>query len=624
MCGIVGIISYKEPVDERLLISMRDTLVHRGPDDKGIWISPDRKVGLGHRRLSIIDLSPAGHQPMSDEEGKIWIVHNGEIYNFQEIRQELEEGGYRFKSNTDTEVIIYAYKEWGIGCLQKFNGMFAFGIWDEKEKRLFLARDRVGKKPLYIVRYENKVAFASEIKAILRDRDFDRKVDLDALNCYFAYGYILDEMCIFENIQKLPPAHYAILDVRGGLKIRRYWDSSIFQFSDKKFSEEALLEELEELLTDSVRKRMISDVPLGVFLSGGLDSSLVVAFMSKVSDRPVKTFSIGFEEAKYNELPHARIIAKYFGTEHHELIVKPNAFTILPELLKQFDEPFADPSMIPTYYVSKATKDYVTVALSGDGGDELFGGYSTYADTIMNYYIAKFVPSIFRIGISSMTGIIPEKIKGKRELVRFQYDPYDAFIDRSTHRYFKKKYRVNIFNSEIVRELGDNFYEPEISRKALLLEREGDFINQVTHADFMTYLPDDILVKVDRASMKVSLEVRAPFLDYRMAEFSFKKIPGNLKVKGLTKKYLLKRLARKILPQEFNLNRKWGFAIPVSEWFKGSLNEVTRRILLEYNSDYFNKDYIKKILTEHQNGIEHGRRLYALLVFQLWFREYIV
>jgi len=618
MCGILGIID-KKGVDKRLLLQMRDEMVHRGPDDSGLWINGDGTVGLAHRRLSIIDLSEAGRQPMSDRNEDVWITFNGEIYNFQEIREELKKRGYRFKSQTDTEVIINAYKEWGTDCLQKFNGMFAFGIYDEGKETIFLARDRVGKKPLYYARYDGKFVFASELKAFLKDKVFPREIDFQALNHYLTFGYIGGDLCIYKAVRKLLPSWAMTYDLtKGESKTWKYWEPS--PPLGRLLSEEELIEELEAIFTDAVRLRMISDVSLGAFLSGGVDSSLVAAMMSRVSGEPVKTFSIGFQESKYNELPYARVIANHFKTDHHEIIVRPEAFSVLPELVNQFDEPFADSSMIPTYYVSKATKEYVAVALSGDGGDELFGGYSSYRGTLGNYYINKFIPSIFREEIAKMGEFIPEKIKSRRHLLRLPYSPYDAFIDRCSHMYFNERDRRSLLNGDVIASLDTSFREPEISRHERLMQAPYDFINRLTYADFKTYLPDDILVKVDRASMLVSLEVRAPFLDYRIANFSFQNIPGHLKVKGITLKYLLKKLARKVLPREIDMRRKRGFSIPISEWFRGPQYLELKGTLLEDRNRLFKKEYIERLLSEHRSGIEHGHRLFALLIFSLWER----
>jgi len=614
MCGIVGAVDPKG-IDQPLLLKMRDSMVYRGPDDSGIWVSLDRTIGLAHRRLSIIDLTEAGRQPMSDPEEKVWLIFNGEIYNFLEIRKDLEKNGYVFKSHTDTEVILYAYKEWGTDCLEKFNGMFAFGIYDDREKIIFLARDRVGKKPLYYSLSSGKLIFASELKALLYDETLSRKIDFHALNHYLAFGYIGEDLCIYNGIKKLLPAHAMVYHIRdGSSRIWKYWEPP--EPSNRNFSENELLEELEEILKDAVRLRMISDVPIGAFLSGGIDSSLVVAMMSRVLKETVKTFTIGFEEARYNELPYARVVANHFNTEHRELIVKIDGLSILPKLVKHFDEPFADSSMIPTY--SKATKEFITVALSGDGGDELFGGYSSYLGTLGNYYIARWIPLALRKQIGKIGEIAPKKMRHRRQLIRLQYDPYGAFIDRSTCMYFNEFHRKSLFQSDILLSLDHDFLRPELFRREYIMRCPYDFINALSHCDFKTYLPDDILVKVDRCSMLVSLEVRSPMLDYRIVEFSFKNIHGRMKVKGLTTKYLLKKLARKILPDQLQLNRKWGFSIPLERWFRGSFFTELKGRLLEDHNIFFNKPYIEKLLVEHKSGVDHSGRLFVLLVFSLW------
>lgn len=621
MCGIAGIID-KRGIDRRLPLNMRDLLSHRGPDDAGIWLNINKTVGLVHRRLSIIDLSQAGHQPMSDEESEIWITYNGEVYNFIEIKKELLAKGYQFKSKTDTEVLLYAYKEWGIECLHKFNGMFAFCIYDRRKKTLFMARDRAGKKPLYYAQYDGKFVFASELKAILCDVKFPKEIDYKALNFYFTFGYIPFNFCIFKYARKLAPAHMLIYDIENNdCVIKRYWELPVSD--DKKYKEKDLLEQLEYLLRDAVKLRLISDVPLGAFLSGGLDSSLVVAMMSRISDKPARTYSIGFEEQKYNELPYAKIIANYFGTKHTEMIVKPNAFEILRDLVRHFDEPFADSSMIPTYYVSKMTKNHVTVALSGDGGDELFGGYPIYLGTLGNYYASMFFPLFLRRGISKYAEFLPEKLLGKRQLLRLKYDPYMAFIDRISHGYFKDKFRSKILSPEIINILGNKYNEPELFLYEILQNTKADFLNGIEGLDFINYLPADILTKVDRASMKVSLEVRCPFLDFRLVEFAFKKVRASFKVRYFKKKYLLKRLAKDVLPPKFNLNRKAGFALPLTDWFRGKLALKMYDILLGSKSTFLNQSYINNLIKEHAAGINHGARLFTLMSFRIWESEYL-
>ncbi|RKX94401.1 MAG: asparagine synthase (glutamine-hydrolyzing) [Spirochaetes bacterium] len=621
MCGILGVFhSSGDPIKEELLKRGQNTLLHRGPDDTGLWISSDGKIGLAHTRLSIIDLSAQARQPMSDLEGDIWIVYNGEVYNFKSIKLELEKKGYKFKSTSDTEVILYAYKEWGTDCLSKFNGMFSFGIYDKSREQFFLARDRVGKKPLYYAEYNGKFIFSSEIKAILQYCNLPRDIDFNGVNFYFTFGYIPFNFTIFKHVKKLPPAHAMLYDLRNKkCRIWRYW--SIPERDGKSYKLEGLLEELEFLLEDAVRLRLISDVPLGAFLSGGVDSSLIVAMMNRVAAGSIKTFSVGFEEGKYNELFYAKTIANYFDTYHTESIVKPDALDILPELVKHFDEPFADSSMIPTYFVAKLTKEFVKVALSGDGGDELFGGYSAYWATFWDYRLIRKIPFLLRKNIGKIADLLPTRFSWRRHLKRLQYDIYQTFIERRSHSYFNSKDREQLFTQEVMEELKDSYYLPEMMYYGILRNSKNDFVNKLEITDFLTYLPDDLLVKVDRTSMKVSLEVRCPFLDYRLIEFSFKKIPGNLKIKGLTRKYLLQKLAKKILPASFNLNRKWGFRVPVEEWFRGIFYKFLQSVLKENNCPFFNNNFIEKLLNEHRKGVDHSDRLYSLLVFAIWFKE---
>lgn len=617
MCGIVGICQNNQPITETLLLAMRDTLIHRGPDDSGIWLNPQKTVGLAHRRLAIIDLSVAGHQPMSDEQKEVWITYNGEIYNFSDIKTELKIKGYNFKSSTDTEVIIYAYKEWGIDCLNKFNGMFALGIFDQRTNKILLARDRVGKKPLYYSNYKNKFAFSSELKALLVDPDFPMGIDYQSLNWYLTFGYIPFELSIYKQAKKLPPASYLLYDIaNGNLVIRQYWHLPDQQ--NQEYQEVELLEELKCLLKSAVRLRLLSDVPLGAFLSGGLDSSLIVAMMAEVSQRPIKTFSIGFTEKKCNELPYARLVASHFGTDHTELMVKPEPLEILPELVKHLDEPLADSSIIPTYYVSKMTRNYVTVGLSGDGGDELFAGYSSYLGTLLNHRLANNVPWLLRQLVSRGAGLIPRKYAAKKHLLRLGYEPQEAFLDRLSFRYFNKVNRRKVLSQYVLNLLGADYDQPERSISHILNNQSRDFLNKLEATDFLSYLPEDLLTKVDRTSMKVSLEVRCPFLDYRIVEFAFSKVPAKYKIRGFERKYLLHKLARQILPKDFDLKRKQGFNMPMANWFKGKCLRWSRDLLMSDKSGFFNDIYISNLLKDHQNGFDQSERLWTLLIWQLW------
>jgi asparagine synthase (glutamine-hydrolysing) len=557
---------------------------------------------------------------MQDDSGEFVIIYNGEIYNFPEIKKDLKKKGYRFKSRTDTEVILYAYKEWGLECVQRFNGMFSFGIYDSNNKKIFIARDRAGKKPLYYARYRGKFVFASELKSLFCDPEFPEDIDLQALNFFLTFGYIPFDLSIYKYARKLPPAHMMVYDLeKNKFQISRYW--SVPEQDNKKHREADLLEELEFLLEDAVRLRLISDVPIGAFLSGGLDSSLVVAMMCRVSTGNVKTFSIGFTEKSHNELPYAKIVADYFGTEHKEFIVNPAEKNIINELAIQFDEPFADSSLIPTYYVSKMTRDHVTVALSGDGGDELFGGYSTYLATLGNLYANRVLPSILRRSISKLSEKVSDKNKIKKQLVRLKYSADEAFIDRITQAGFKLECRKRLFNSSATNMLSDDFKMPEEGIMKILSSSKRDFLNTMGYAHFISFLPDDILTKVDRMSMKVSLEVRCPFLDHRIIEFAFKKLRGDFKIKGGRRKYILKKLASKILPGELDINRKWGFNVPVSKWFRTDYNSYIKEVFLSGNNTFFDLSYVEQLLAEHSKGIDHGSRIFVLLSFYLWYKR---
>jgi len=619
MCGITGIIDTRG-VDKDLLMRMTNSLVHRGPDDGDIYV--DDIVGLGHRRLAILDLSPSGKQPMISYDGKAVIIFNGEIYNFLELREVLLDKGHKFSTKTDTEVLLAAYNEWGSKCLQKLNGMFAFAIYDKRKKQIFLARDPIGKKPLYYHIHSNGLIFASEIKALLQYKELSKELDVTSLWRYFTWGYIDGEFCIFRQIKKLPPATAMLYDL-GNLStvLWKYWH--LPEVPNYISDENVLLEEFSNLLLDATKMRMISDVPLGAFLSGGVDSSLIVAAMSKVGQGKVKTFSVGFPESEFNELPYAKIVAEHFGTDHHELVAEPGSLSLLPKLMKQYDEPLADTSIIPTYLISKATRDYVTVVLSGDGGDELFGGYSHHRDCFIDKVIRSILPSTFAKLAYQIGKRLPNKAKGKRFLMRLRYDLERSFVDRISNAFFKENERRALLKQEWHPQDIVCDKSPEKDLMRLFSEyQKYDFLNKICCIDFLTYLPDDVMVKVDRATMFVALESRAPLLDKRIAEFAFSKIPGRLKVNRLTSKYLLKQLAKQWLPQDLNVNRKQGFGIPIASWFRKDFSRELKEKLLESKNIYFNKEYIEKLLFEHSNGANHGMRLFAILIFILWHELY--
>ena len=626
MCGITGIYSFKggNGIDQSLLRSMTKVLSYRGPDSEGYYT--DSYVGLGHRRLSIIDLSEKGKQPMCNENGDIWIVFNGEIYNFMDLREDLEKRGHKFRSNTDTEVMIHAYEEYGEKCVNFFRGMFTFAIWDNRDKeskRLFIARDRVGKKPLFYYYDKNKFVFASELKSIIEDESIKREIDLEALSLYLSYGYVPAPRSIFKNIHKILPGHYLVCE-DGKIRIKKYWD---LRYKETNFSEEhykkLILKELEE----AVKIRLISDVPLGAFLSGGIDSSAVVAMMSKLTDKSVKTFTIGFEEQEFDESRYARIVAEKFETDHKEMIVKPDAIKMLPKLVWHYNEPYADSSALPSYYVAKMTRKYVTVALNGDGGDESFAGYERYAQNKMfGYY--DIMPLPIRKMICKTANMLPEPKMHKsnyRKLRRFfelsslsRFDRYVQFMltcDRKT----KMDIAANKLKSVKIDE-------SMTIKNELQKDNASDFLNKMMYADVKRYLPDDLLVKMDIATMANSLEARSPFLDHELMELAAS-VPPRLKLKGMTKKYILKKALQNTLPKEILHRRKMGFGVPLVNWFRGDLQEFAYNSLMGNNafiSSYLRTEGIKDILNKHKSKRkDNSAIIWNLLWLEMWGRIYV-
>ena len=637
MCGICGKISLNGAMSENLIHKMCEVLKHRGPDSEGVEIfnhhnpnragdlrSPTRfSVGLGHRRLSVIDLSPAGHQPMSNEDGSIWLVMNGEVYNFPELRESLEKKGHVFKSHTDTEVIIHLYEEKGIDCLNDLRGPFVFAIWDTNKQRLFIARDRIGKKPLFY-RYKNQeLIFASEVKAILQDHEVKVEVNRSAVTDYLSYGYVPTPESMFKGIMKLPPAHFMVYE-KGNIKIEKYWS---LDFSRKiKLSEKEYCDRILELLEEATRIRMISDVPLGAFLSGGIDSSAVVYMMSKLSSRPVKTFSIGFEEQEYSELKFAKIIADRFGTEHKEYIVKPNAIEILPKLVWHYNEPYADSSALPSYYVAKMTRQDVTVALNGDGGDECFGGYERFMAARFAEYL-KIVPGNL---LRSIADRLPESLGLKdfrTRLKRFLLMASRPYRERHYNwvNVFRDGEKENLFSEEFKREIGNrsSFY---YLNNAFDECKSKDVVDLVMSTDIKTNLLDDLLVKMDIATMANSLEGRSPFLDHKVMEFAAS-IPSNMKIKGTRLKYILKKALKNKLPDEILGRGKMGFGVPLDSWFRGELKDYSHEMLLSdkcIKRGYFKREALKSILDRHSSGkVNNGARIWSLLFLELWHRMFV-
>lgn len=628
MCGICGIV-YTDPerqVDPALLESMARVQAYRGPDDQGVW----RKghVGLGHVRLSIIDLSPLGHQPMTNEDNSVWITYNGEIYNFLELREELQQKGHQFRSRTDTEVIVHLWEEEGVRCVERLRGMFAFAIWDDRQKVLFLARDRMGKKPLFYAMLPDRFVFGSEIKAILQDPDIRPEPDLQAIHYYLAYQSVPSPYCAFRGIQKLPPAHY--LMVKGGTGVpQRYWKLS---YKEKLVikgakAEEKLQEEILERLREAVRIRLVSDVPLGAFLSGGIDSSMVVALMAGIFNQAVKTFSISFAQEEYNEAHYARMVADRYQTDHHEFKVTPDAKAIFPELVWHYNEPFADPSAIPTYYVSKLARQHVTVVLNGDGGDENFAGYPRYMlngrfDGEAGWF-ARLQQRLGELWAWQAFVQQQELWKDPRALMSFTPRLF-AYYWRITHVH--ELYQAHLYTADM--KAATAAYPA--FRLMLGKYRASDahsFLDGLLNLDLELYLPDTLMVKVDIASMAHSLEARAPLLDHHFLEFAAK-IPADLKLKnGNQSKYIFKKAAEPYLPREIIYRPKMGFGVPTDHWFREELKDLVHDALLSPRAlarGYFRREFLEKILTEHVNSERNWQYvIWNLLMLELWHLMFI-
>jgi asparagine synthase (glutamine-hydrolysing) len=616
MCGICGFLN-KKSLSSEVLWRMTDTVSHRGPDDKGIYLSKAKCIGLGHRRLSIIDLTETGHQPMSNERGDIRIVFNGEIYNYQELREELQKKGHKFKGRSDTEVILHSYEQWSEECPNKFNGMFAFAIWDERKKMFFIVRDRVGIKPLYYYFKDGNFAFASELKSLLEYPFFEKELNKKSLYYYLLFQYVPTPYSIFKNTWKLPPGHYLVLTEGEKIKINKYWDVLEERRKIENKNIEECTEEFEKLLKSSIKYRLISDVPLGAFLSGGTDSSLVVALMAQLMDK-VETFTIGFEKKKYNEAPFANKVATYLGTNHHELYFKEEEiFPLIRELPKYYDEPFGDSSSLPTYLVSRlAQKKGVKVVLSGDGGDELFCGYNRYV-WMGRLDKFSFLHKILRKETLSFLEEFPYlKLRRISQVLQYKepLQMYLSIISMWVEKELKKLLREGYSYEELP------FFEVYKRIKHL------PTLEKLSLLDFHTYLPEDILTKVDRASMAVSLEARVPLLDHRIAEFVYS-LPFNLRYRRGIRKYLLKKLLYKYLPAKFFRRPKKGFGIPLDEWLRGGVKPYieeylnTERIRKEM---MFNHKFVEELIKRHLSGkYNYQYLLWTLLQFQLWKEKYL-
>jgi len=620
MCGICGVTYFdrEKQVSERLVKRMCDVIRHRGPDDEGIMTIGAH--GMGMRRLSIIDLV-SGKQPIANEDNSMWIVFNGEIYNYKSLREDLVKKGHRFKTNTDTEAILHAYEEYGEECPEKLNGMFGFAIYNQNDQTLFLARDRLGIKPLYYFHDASKFAFGSELKSILQVPEIPREVDHRSLDVFLTFEYIPSPLSIFKGISKVPPGHSLTLK-SGKISIKKYWQLEI---NEQNATEDELCEQLVELLQDAVKIRLMSDVPLGAFLSGGIDSSSIVALMSRVMDRPVKTFSIGFKEASYNESEYARSVAEFYGTEHHEFILEANALELTEKLFGILDEPFGDFSIFPTYLVSKMARQHVTVSLSGDGGDELFAGYDTYiANRMANAYAR--VPKFLHRGIvAPILNMIPPTEKKKGLINRAKrFSEGLRLPDDLAHTrwmiFLQAAEKERLYSADMLSSLNE-FDSYGFIRNYFKEAKTQDALNQQSYVDIKSYLVDDILVKVDRMSMATSLEARVPFLDHRVVEFSAT-VPSHLKLQGKTTKYLLKKAMADYLPPDILTRGKEGFSIPIKNWIKHDLKDLMMDVLSPgriKREGFFESTFVEQLKNEHLSGKEnHSHRLWAMMVFGIW------
>ena len=632
MCGICGIIDYKQgsKIEPSVINNMCSRMIHRGPDSSGTYVDNNYSpaFGFGHRRLKIIDLSESARQPMSNEDKAIWVVFNGEIYNFQELRKTLEDKGHKFISHSDTEAIIHLYEEEGIDCVKKLRGMFALAVWDRNNKTLLLARDRFGKKPLLYYFRDGIFSFASEFNALLACANIRKEINLKAIPDYMTFGYIPAPESIYSGVYKLLPGHILILKDRE-VKIQRYWQLEYKKKNNISFQEAA--DTTEELLREAVKIRLYSDVPLGAFLSGGIDSSTVVGMMARLNPaNKIKTFSIGFDDKDFDELKYARILARRFNTEHHEFVVKPNALQILPELVERYGEPYADSSCIPTYYVARETRQYVTVALNGDGGDELFSGYERYkAFYLSNLY--NRLPCFFRKGLIELPiNSMPSNPDGRTYLNRLKRFLRGTGLpppNRYLHwiAFFDEKLQQNLYTKSFLACI------PELNPLKLLMpyftgSNRHEMLDNILCLDTNTYLPNDLLVKVDIATMANSLEARSPFLDHRLAEF-VATLKVDFKMRHFIKKFLLKHVIKDFIPKE-NINRpKMGFGLPMGKWFKAELKGLLTDTLLSsksLNRGYFNPEFIKSLIAQHLEAkANYTQQLWCLLMLELWHRRFI-
>lgn len=628
MCGIAGFITIKNIDKNSLIKSMTDIITHRGPDDEGFFTA--QNLALGMRRLSIIDLA-GGHQPVYNEDDSIAIVFNGEIFNYLNLKKDLENRGHTFKTNSDTETIVHAYEEYGFDCLHKLNGMFGFAIFDSRKQLLFIGRDRLGVKPLHYFYQDGDFVFGSEIKSILKFPGIHQEIDLEALNLFLSFYYIPSPNTIYKGIRKLHPGHYMVIHQGQAPHIEKYWDIPLDE-TIRNLSYQEHQENIRELLNDSVKRRMIADVPLGAFLSGGIDSSIIVGLMARNSSKPIETFNISFKDYKvYDESDRAQVVAKFNQTNHHEFVLKYNDIQeVLPKIIWDLEEPFADSSAIPTYYVARETRKYVTVALSGDGGDELFGGYTKYTGEYwLNIY--NRIPVLIRKQVlERIVDILPAGRGNQfKELVRKMKKFLNSQSQLPEQRHhglmtsFTAEMKSQLFsqNEFLIREISQNIvnqYFNEYPRQ--------DTLFKMSYTDLKLALPEDMLTKVDKMTMLNSLEARTPFLDYRLAEYALN-IPSGYKLKGTNGKYILKDTFKDLLPDSIIGKSKSGFGVPIGEWFKHELNPLLMETLSEINlkkHGLFNYEYIKRMVGLHVSGKQDlTPQIWSLFVFQMWYELYM-
>lgn len=626
MCGIAGKLTWHTPAQAhtRLMHAMTARMQHRGPDDQGFY--SDQRIALGHCRLAVIDTSPAGRQPIANEDGTVRALLNGEIYNYPDLRKRLVARGHTFRSQTDTEVLVHLYEDEGPGFLDHLRGMFALAIWDSARERLLLARDRVGKKPLVYSTTSDSVVFASEIKALLCDPSVDRRLEPTAIHQYLSYQYVPTPRTIFRAIRKLPPAHVLVAE-RGHVSIDRYWQARYEPKLD--LNEIDATDHLDALVRKAVGVRLLSDVPVGTLLSGGVDSSLVTAMMASLGVSPLRAFSIGFGEPRFDELPYARAVAQQLGAEHHELRLDSSSMEAIPNLIAHFDEPFADVSAIPTLLLSRMAREHVTVALSGDGGDETFAGYERYTQALADDRW-RAVPGPARRAVANLAAATPLNNHDGRFARRVRH--LGRSTDSDVGRYF------SLLSYAYFDEPSATLYTPEFARAAAAESslapietamRSSDAqsgLDTLLAIDMGTYLPDDVLTKMDRASMAHSLEVRSPLLDHTVVEFAAR-LPVSMKVHGAQTKFLLKQVARRYLPDAIVDRPKVGFAVPLDAWFRADLRMLARDVLLDSRATargLFRADRVARLIGQHTSGkAEHGARLWTLTVLELWCREFV-